>query len=84
MSDWRAAVKEPGGCTLILFGFAALMIGYMVYWFLSGGSPENNKFRDDCYREQTRQYLPGDVPDREIERAVRVCERALRDKLGIN
>lgn len=83
MSRWAAFIKKEGGCGLFIWGWGIFAIGCMIYWFLSGGNPEVKRFRDDCYRRETRQYLPGEVPDDVIDAAVVKCERELRIHLGL-
>lgn len=67
----------------LVWAAIGLFLLYGAYQVFVAGSPENKQFRDECYRQETRQYLPGSVPDSEINRAVAVCERRLRDKLGL-
>ncbi len=66
-----------GGC-FVLFMLAA------AYQIFVVGSPENKKFRDDCFRKNTREYAPGYVPDPVINLVVARCERELRLHLGLS
>jgi hypothetical protein len=60
---------------------AVFVVGWL-YTFFSG-NPEAKRFRDECYRQQTRSYPPGSIPDVVIENAVAYCERELRKHLGL-
>jgi hypothetical protein len=77
------ALRKESGCSLIIVGWGVFAVGYMIYWFLSGGNPEVKNFRDDCYRRETRQYMSGSVPDYAIDAAVAKCERELRINRGL-
>jgi hypothetical protein len=78
MSDLADALKKQGGCGLMMMAWGVFAVGYMIYWFLSGGNPEVKKFRDECHRRELNEYLPGYAPDFAIEAAVAKCERELR------
>jgi hypothetical protein len=54
--DLKTALGKEWGCNLISIVFLVFIIGYGIYWFASGGEPQNKKFFDDCYRRETRQY----------------------------
>ncbi len=81
---FKEAFGKEWGCNLISIVFLVLVIGYGIYWFASGGEPQNKKFFDDCYRRETRQYMPGYVPDIVIEQAVATCSREQWRALGLN
>lgn len=83
MSEWRDALQRQGGCGLLMIAFGVVAIGYMIYAFVSGGSPENKKFFDDCYRRQTRQYGPAGVPDYVMRSAIAECTNQQRRALGL-
>jgi hypothetical protein len=81
VEDFKKALGKEWGCNLISIIFLVLVVGYGIYWFASGGE---QKFFDDCYRRETRQYMPGYVPDIVIEQAVATCRREQRRALGLN
>jgi hypothetical protein len=83
MSGLTEAPKKEGGCGLLIMAGGVLSVGYMIYWFLSGGDPEVKRFRNDCYHRETRQYLPGSAPDDALDVAVAKCERELRIQRGL-
>jgi hypothetical protein len=66
-----------------MYAYGIFMIGYLVYWFASGGNPEVKRFRDECHRRELREYAPGAAPDYAIESAVAKCERELRINRGL-
>ena len=76
-------LEKMDGCTLALFAYGIFAVGYMIYWFASGGNPEVKKFREDCYRREASYYLPGDVPELARQGIVIKCERELRRWRGL-
>jgi hypothetical protein len=82
--DFKKALMQHGGCGLFIYAVGAFFLFGIVYMIFSGGSPENKKFFDDCYRRETNQYLPGYVPDFAIEQAVVTCTKELRRARGLN
>lgn len=83
MSGWRDELQKQGGCGLLMMAWGTFAIGYMIYWFASGGNPENKKIFDDCYRRETQGYTPGYVPDHVIRSAVAECTNQQRRHLGL-
>jgi hypothetical protein len=77
----RAPIEYVG---FVLGGGFALFMLVGLYQVFVVGSPENVKFRDDCFRRNTREYTPGYVPDPVISQVVAKCERELRLHLGLN
>lgn len=69
----KKSLSQLGGCGLISLAWFIVSVGYMIYWFASGGDPEVKKFYEDCYRRETRGYPPGNVPDDVIENAALTC-----------
>jgi hypothetical protein len=80
----KSALGKEWGCNLISIIFIVWMVGYGIYWFARGGNPENKKFFDDCYNRETREFLPGYVPDFVRDRAVATCMKEQRRALGLN
>ncbi|WP_424631367.1 hypothetical protein [Bradyrhizobium sp. SYSU BS000235] len=84
MSDFREALKQQGGCGLFMIAVGLFMVGGFIYSMIFGfGTPDNKKFFDDCYRQQTRQYYPGDVPDFAMRAAIAECTNRQRERLGM-
>ena len=83
MNGFLDALKKESGCSLIIMAWGVFAVGYMIYWFASGGNPENKKFFDDCYRQQTRRYAPGDVPDYGMRAAIAECTNRQNERLGL-
>ncbi|MEY9108083.1 hypothetical protein ABH999_004279 [Bradyrhizobium yuanmingense] len=83
MSGWHEELQKQGGCGLLMMAWGVFALGYMIYWLVSGGSPENKKFFDDCYRRETRGYTPGDIPDPVVRSAVAECTNQQREHLGL-
>jgi hypothetical protein len=65
----------------ILYAVVAFFVIGGIYTTFFGGNPKVVKFRNDCYQQQTRNYLPGYVPDFVIENATAYCEHQLREHL---
>jgi hypothetical protein len=80
---FKSSLGEPWGCNLISIVFLAFIIGYGIYGFATGGGPQNKKFFDDCYRRETRQYLPGDTPDHAMRQAIAECTNQQNRALGL-
>ncbi len=83
VDDLKKALGKEWGCNLISIVFLAFAVGYIIYWFASGGEPQNKKFFDDCYRRETRQYTPGDTPDYGMRAAIAECTNQQRKALGL-
>ena len=77
----KKSLSEMGGCTLILLAWTVFGIGYMIYWFASGGDPEVVKFRNDCVYGRVHalgaQWF-SDLPEQTQYDIVRRCEDDLR------
>jgi len=84
VDDLKKALGKEWGCNLISMAFLVFIVGYVIYWFASGGEPQNKKFFDDCYNRRTREFLPGYEPDFVREQAVAACMREQRRSLGLN
>ena len=81
--DIIKALKEEGGCGLIVYAVGiAMMVGF-IYLLVSGGDPKVAKFRKECLDRETRKYLPGDVPDFAMPYIAMQCEREVRARLGL-
>ncbi|MDD1523484.1 MULTISPECIES: hypothetical protein [Bradyrhizobium] len=83
MSGWKEELQKQGGCGLLMMAWGVFAVGYMIYWFATGGNPEVKAFRDECHRRELRGYTPGYAPDYAIEAAVAKCERELRISRGL-
>jgi len=83
MSGFKEELLKQGGCGLLIYGYGIFMVGYLIYWFASGGNPEVKAFRDECHRRELSGYTPGYAPDYAIEAAVAKCERELRINRGL-
>jgi hypothetical protein len=77
----RAPIEYLG---FVIGGGFALFMLVGLYQIFIVGSPENKKFRDDCFRRNTREYMPGYVPDPVIDQVVAQCERELRQHIHEN
>jgi hypothetical protein len=83
-SEFINALKQEGGCSLFVMAVGAIMVvGFLYYFFIAGGSPENKKFREECWDRYSRKYWPGDVPDEATTQIVIKCEKELRAHLGL-
>jgi hypothetical protein len=74
---------QASGCGLLMIAWGIFAIGCSIYWFASGGNPENKKFFDDCYRRETRRYVPSDTPDYATRSAIAECTNQQRKALGL-
>ena len=81
MTGFVEELKKQGGCAWVLYAYGIFMVGYMVYWFASGGDPEVKQFRDDCHHRGMARYYPGDVPDAALMGIVQACDKALQQFL---
>jgi len=84
VDDLKKSLGKEWGCNLISMAFLVFIVGYVIYWFASGGEPQNKKCFDDCYNRRTREFLPGYEPDFVREQAVAACMREQRRSLGLN
>src|ERR1700738_2396589 len=84
VDDLKKSLGKEWGCNLISMAFLVFIVGYVIYWFASGGEPQNQQRFDDCYNRRTREFLPGYEPDFVREQAVAACMREQRRSLGLN
>ena len=77
----RARIEYLG---FVLGGGFVLLTLAGLYQIFVVGSAVNKKFRDECFRRNTGEYMPGYVPDPIINQVVAQCERELRIHLRSN
>jgi hypothetical protein len=79
MAEARGLDAERG-CTVVSVTIVAAMVGYMIYWFASGGDPEVKKFRDDCYDRFLRKYHYNPTDDQKTQNILQ-CDKEIKEFL---
>jgi hypothetical protein len=76
-------LKKQGGCAWLLYAYGIFMVGYLIYWFASGGDPEVKQFRDRCTSRETSRYGQwfSDLPESLQFQIIASCEKQLREFL---
>jgi hypothetical protein len=80
MTTTPKALQEMGGRGWIVVAWAVFGIGYMIYWFASGGDQEVAKFRNDCVDSRVRALGARwftELPEQTRFDIIRRCEDAL-------